>query len=143
MTTQAKQAKASAYLRIESSRLHSVALSSIAAHIDGDPFGKVKNLIQRLIERLLKESTAEATKKGFCDEQLGKARKDRKFRLEETQDLNLEIKGLELKEDELVTEIQMLQDAINQSRTELSTATQDREIEHDQNMDTLDKAEDG
>merc|ERR1719220_1469984 len=143
LSSAARQSQASLFLRKESARLQSTALSSVAASLEKDPFNLVKTLIQRLIERLLRESTAEATKKGFCDENLGKARKHRKFRLEETQDLNLEIKGLELKEDELVAEIEMLRDAINQSRTELSTATQDREIEHDQNMDTLDKAEDG
>merc|ERR1719203_688386 len=143
LTLEVKQAHASAFLRKESARLHSTALSSIASHIEADPFGKVKGLIQRLIERLLKESTAEATKKGFCDEQLGKARKDRKYRLEETQDLNMEIKGLELKEDELEAEIQMLTDALGNLRDELNTTTTDRETEHEENVETVRKAKSG
>jgi len=57
-------------------------LSSTAVHLEADPFDKVKTLIQKLIERLLRESTDEATKKGFCDEQLGKAHQDRDYRLQ-------------------------------------------------------------
>jgi len=55
----------------------------------------------------------------------------------------LEIKGLELKEDELVAEIQMLQDALQKLRNELTTATNDRETERDQNLETLRKAKSG
>merc|ERR1719330_1351704 len=121
----------------------STALSTLAARAAEDPFIKVKTLIQKLIERLLKESTAEATKKGFCDTELGKARKDRHYRLEETKDLNIEIKGLELKEDELEAEIQMLQDALEKLREELNTATTDRQTEHDENVDTIKKARSG
>merc|ERR1719330_1642513 len=91
LSSKARQSQASLFLRKEGARLHSTALSSVAASLEKDPFGVVKTLIQRLIERLLKESTAEATKKGFCDEELGKARKHRQYRLEETQDLNLDI----------------------------------------------------
>ena len=40
----------------------------------------VRALIQGLIERLLEEAKAEATKKGFCDTELAKARQDRDAR---------------------------------------------------------------
>merc|ERR1719343_847082 len=116
------QARASELLRSESTRLRSAALSAIASRLEADPFGKVKVLIQNLIERLLKESTQEATKKGFCDEQLGKAQKDRQYRLEETQDLSVTLTGLELKQDELEAEIQMLTVALGKLREELSEA---------------------
>jgi len=67
-------------LKQEGQRIGSMALMSLSAHVSADPFKKVKGLIQRLIERLLEESKAEATKKGFCDTELGKAEKDRDFR---------------------------------------------------------------
>merc|ERR1712083_155365 len=98
---QARMDMVSALLGGEGKRLKSTALSALAMRAAGDPFTKVKQLIQDLIERLLAEATAEATKKGFCDEELGKAKNDRDSRWEETQDLNQEIRQLELKEDEL------------------------------------------
>merc|ERR1719203_693064 len=143
LATKAKMTKASAYLRRESERLHSSALSSVAVHLEGDPFGKVKGLIQKLIERLLAESTAEATKKGFCDEELGKAKKDRDSRWEETQDLNQEIRQLELKEDELEAEIEMLTAALKKLREDLDDARENRKTESKDNHAAIKEARAG
>merc|ERR1719377_2327 len=106
-------------LRKEGQRLNSLTLLSLAQRVDElkprfdseaayDPFKKVKGLIEKLIQRLVQEATNEATKKGFCDTELGKARKDRDFRREETQDLSSELEGLEAKEDALTAEIKLL-----------------------------------
>jgi len=130
----------SALLQREGQRLHSTLLSSIATRVEGNPFGEVKRLIQKLIERLIAESAAEATKKGFCDEQLGTAREERDFRLEETQDLNQDITGLELKRDELQAEIDMLTSALTKLRQDLSQAEQDRATEKTANLDTIKEA---
>merc|ERR1719499_1953936 len=60
---------------------HSVALSQLASRIaavlrfgsaGGDPFAKVKGLIQNMIAKLEKEAGAEATEKASCDEQIAK-----------------------------------------------------------------------
>merc|ERR1712203_219234 len=103
----AKQRGAVALLKHAGNRLHSQTLAVVAMHVASDPFTKVKKLIQQLIERLLAESTAEATKKGFCDEELGKANKDRDYRLADANALNAELQQLEVKQDELEEEIRM------------------------------------
>jgi len=127
----------------EGIRLKSQPISMLAMKLAGDPFSKVKDLIQRLIERLLSESIGEATKEGFCNEELGKAEKDRDFRYQEAKTLNVEIANLELKKDELESEIQELTDSIASLWSDLNTTTTLRGEEHDINMDTLAKSKDG
>merc|ERR1719323_1364995 len=60
---------------------HSAALAQLASRIvavlrfgssNGDPFAKVKGLIEDMIAKLEKEAGDEATEKAYCDEQLAK-----------------------------------------------------------------------
>jgi len=140
---QAKRDNAVALLAKEGARLRSQPISMLAMKLAGDPFAKVKDLIQNLIERLLRESIGEATKEGFCNTELGKAEKDRDFRYQEAKTLNVEIANLELKKDELESEIQELTDSIASLWSDLNTTTTLRGEEHDINMDTLAKSKDG
>merc|ERR1719414_2720736 len=123
-----------ALLRREGSRLESTSLSSLAARASADPFLKVKTLLQRLIERLLKEATAEASKKGFCDHDLSKAMQDRTFRYEETLKLNSELRTLEVKKQQLELEISDLSSASQELQTALENATSIREQEKQSNL---------
>merc|ERR1711865_787753 len=97
----------------------------------GDPFKKVKGLIQKLIERLLQESKDEATKKGFCDTEMGKAEKERDFRWQDANDLSAELAGLEAKEDALVQEIKELTKDIKEETSALKETTKERERERE------------
>merc|ERR1719326_1227427 len=124
-------------------RLNSFALASLAQRSAADPFKKIKGLIQKLIERLLAEAAAEATKKGFCDTELGKARKDRDFRREETTDLSAELEGLEAKQDALTEEIKLLTGQIKNEETAYKETTKERKEEKEANMETLKTAKEG
>jgi len=115
----------------------------LATRSAADPFTKVKGLIQKLIERLLAESAAEATKKGFCDTELGKARHDRDARREETQDLSADLERLEAKEDALTEEIKLLTSQMKDENIALKTTTQERKEEKADNLKTLSTAKDG
>jgi len=143
VATETSQTKAVAFLRGEAQRLQSSVLNSVALRIGPDPFAKVKELIQKLVERLIDESTAEATKKGFCDTELGKARKDRDFRLSDVKKLNIELKGLELKQDELEAEIALLKEQIAKLEKDLEDATTAREAEKKENLATIKTAGEG
>jgi len=92
----------------EGARLKSPILSAMAMQVAADPFKKVKNLIQGLIERLIREAAGEATKKGFCDTEMGKATKDRDFRWSRVKKLTANIQVLQAKEDSLTEEISSL-----------------------------------
>jgi len=130
-------------LREEGQRLRSTPLALMASRLAADPFDKVKTLIQQLVERLLAEATAEATKKGFCDEELGKARKDREYRFQDAQRLSVELAGLESKQDELEAEISELSAAVTDLTHALGNATQDRQLEKEANTMTLQDANEG
>jgi len=135
--------RAAVFLEDEGRRLKSVALSAVASRAGSDPFAKVKVLIQKLLERLLAESTAEATKKSFCDEELGKANQDRDYRLADAQDLNAELAVLEAKEDHLVAEIDALDTSISELKESLANADHTRKTDKAANLQTLSTAREG
>jgi hypothetical protein len=130
-------------LRKEGLRLHSVALTTLAARAGSDPFQKVKGLIQKLVERLIAEATAEATKKGFCDTELGKAKTQRDFRLEEVHKLSAEIGALETKHDALELEIQKLEEDIQSNKMSMEEASKLRDEQKEQNVAVLKEAREG
>jgi len=139
----AKQKRAVSFLKDAGNRLHSETLSVVAMHVAADPFTKVKKLIQQLIERLLAEATAEATKKGFCDTELGKARKDRDFRLQDVKSLSVELGSLEAKRDELKAEIAQLTEDLEALEKALKEATEIRKKEKTENLQTIKDASSG
>merc|ERR1719171_1015733 len=140
---EAAKGRALDWLASEGRRLQSAVLSSLAARAAADPFIKVKKLIQQLIERLLREAEAEATKKGFCDTELGKAESNRDYRWADVKRLSAELAGLEVKEDTLTSEIGELGDGMQDLAESLSTATKLREDDKVMNAETLKKAKEG
>jgi len=137
------QDRAIEFLRHESIRLDSSMLSTVADQIRADPFVKIKKLIQGLIERLLTESKQEATKKGFCDTELGKSYSDRKSRLEESNQLDADLSELAAHRDKLDLEITELTSDLKKLREDLKKATDLRKDEKAENEETIQKAEDG
>lgn len=130
-------------LRGEARRIGSMTIAALTTRIPKDPFAKVTHLIQQLIERLLEEAKAEATKKGFCDEAVGKAENERSFRFEEANDLSREISELEAKDDELSTSIKVLNKDVKDEQRELRRNTKEREEEKEVNMQTIKTAKEG
>jgi hypothetical protein len=60
-------------LRRAANKLASIGLAQLAVRAQEDPFGKVKDLIKGMIDRLQKQAVEEAGKKAFCDSERKKA----------------------------------------------------------------------
>merc|ERR1719350_1309393 len=130
-------------LGAEGKRLGSTALAMLAMHVAEDPFLKVKDLIQKLIERLVKESTEEATKRGFCNTEVGKAETSRDARFEDTNNLDNDIQELNVKESELTSENAVLKREIKVLGEEIDKAVEDRKTEKANNANVIKQAKDG
>jgi hypothetical protein len=142
-TSNDRRAHVLAFVHEEGRRLDSAALTLLAKRLADDPFGKVKGLIQQLLERLLDEAAAEATKKGFCDTEVGKAKQARDYNQEEADKLEAEIKLLHAKEEALHEEIDELERRIDELSKEFEDATKIREEQHKDNIEALEKAKEG
>merc|ERR1719213_490089 len=115
----------------------------IALQVTANPFKKVKTLIQDLIERLVTEAAEEATKKGWCDTELGKANHNRDPNNDKVMELNAELEGLEATKAKLEEEIATLTSEIADLNEALTKETKMRADEKAEYMDTLDKAKAG
>jgi len=139
----AKKNMALGVIQSEGQRLGSLALIAFSQNAAADPWAKVKGLVDKLIQRLTAEATAEATKKGFCDTELGKSRKDRDFRFDESQDLSADLQRLEAKEDALTEEIALMTKQVKEENKAMKKSTEERSAEKKQNAQTLATAKEG
>merc|ERR1719253_2525668 len=135
--------KAIALLKQKAKQLHSQPLTMVAMQAAADPFAKVKDLIQKLITRLLTEAKNEATHKGWCDKELGVARKSRDFRHQDVVGLTADIGELEAHQTTLVAEKARLEDEIAELTSALTNATNVRAQEKTDNDATVSNAREG
>jgi len=108
------------FLRELAQQKHFPALAQLSMRMDaairasaGDPFAKVKGLIQDMIETLEKEAEADATEKAFCDKELAEsnAKKDAK---------TTEIKKLSTKIDQMTSRSEQLKGEVAELEKGLS-----------------------
>merc|ERR550537_868872 len=124
-------------------KIGSPALTALALRMSADPFVKVKKLISDLIQRLVQEAADEATKKGRCDTEMGKATKTRDQNFDKTVALNADILSLEAQKASLEEEISTLTVEIADLTDSLTKTTKLRADEKAENEDTISKAEAG
>merc|ERR1719217_1648800 len=62
-----KRQRVTTILRNLAQEGHVYALSQLASEAQSDPFGKVKGLIESMIDRLMREAAEESDQKAFCD----------------------------------------------------------------------------
>jgi len=127
-------------LRSKGATLRSAALTSLASAIAGDPFAKVKQLIQELIERLLKEASAEAEQKGWCDKSIGEAKQKRRYAAEDIDELNSALAENEAIRDKLTEELDILGKEIKELKAKQEEAEEMRKKEKAENEKTIEEA---
>merc|ERR1719437_368782 len=116
-------------LKAQGNELRSTMLTALASKIAADPFAKVKQLIQELIERLLQQAANEANQKGWCDKATAEAKQKRDFAAQEIAVLNGEMEKLEAERDRLDEELVVLEKDISELETTRSNATDERAAE--------------
>jgi len=130
-------------LRQRGSELKSTLLTALAGKIAADPFAKVKQLIQELIERLLTEAANEANQKGWCDKATMDAEQKRDYAAEEIATLNSEMAELEALIDKLTDELAELAKEIKELQEARAKAELERKEEKAENAATVAEANAG
>lgn len=80
-STDSKSYQAARFVRNLARKDHSMALNQLAQRMasaskfSNDPFAKVKGLIMDMLEKLQQEAEEEATKKAYCDKEIGASEK--------------------------------------------------------------------
>jgi len=127
-------------LKTSGVKLHSTLLTSLASQITADPFAKVKQLIQELIERLLTEAASEANQKGWCDKATADAKQKRAYSADKVEALNGEMAKLEALRNKLVEETAVLSEELGELNKKMKEATQMRNEEKIENEATVEEA---
>jgi len=135
------QVRVSQFLQDQSRQLNSKVLAALAVRVADDPFKKVKKMIQDLIYRLMEEANAEASQKGWCDEELATNEQTRKAKSKEVDTLSSEIDALEAEIAKLTEDITELSAAIAELDKAMAEASELREKEKIKNTQTIKDAQ--
>merc|ERR1719197_1886387 len=126
-------------LRNDGAKLKSTLLTELATRIAGDPFAKIKKLIQELIERLLQEAANEANQKGWCDKAIADAQQRRDYAADAIAELNAEMAELEATRDKLTEELATLKTEIAELKAAQEKAEKERAAEKAENEATIEE----
>merc|ERR1719189_1197675 len=121
---------------------HSAALSQLASRmsaairfgaVGGDPFAKVKGLVENMIAKLEKEAEEEATEKAYCDEELMKTEMKRGELMDDVAKLSAKIDHASSKSVALSEDIKQLEAelaALMKSQSEMDKIRQEENSDY-------------
>jgi len=136
-------AKAADFLAKQARRTRSSALSLLATKMttvsatDADIFGKVKKMINDMVNKLMEEANAEATQKGFCDTEMGTNKMTRDSLTEEIGSLQAKIEQLSADINLAAQQIASIQEAVTTIDAQVAKATEERNAEKGKNQQTI------
>lgn len=133
-SAQMQEAKDAAVLYLEKlgRQLNSVALTQDAVTMRADPFGKVKALIEDMVEKLLLEASNEADKKAWCDNEIGKTGTARDEKQRKLDNADTHIEKAEATSAKLAEAVNELNRELAAMDASMSEATKLRQEEHAQ-----------
>mmetsp|Transcript_150770 Transcript_150770/g.482503 ORF Transcript_150770/g.482503 Transcript_150770/m.482503 type:complete len:471 (+) Transcript_150770:861-2273(+) len=130
-------------LRMKGVKLKSTLLTALASKIAEDPFAKVKQLIQELIERLQKQAANESSQKGWCDKSIAEATQKREYAHKEVSSLNDKMALLEALKDQLDVELADLDTSMKENKDAQAEAETIRGEEKTESANTVKEAGEG
>jgi len=108
------------FLREFAKKQHFPALAQLSMRMDaairaseGDPFAKVKGLIQDMIETLEKEAEADATEKAYCDKELAETKTKKDAKTTEINKLGTKIDQMTSRSAQLKGEVAQLENGLS------------------------------
>merc|ERR1719198_1569680 len=129
--------------------LHSNALAQLATRMQSasashssDPFGKVKGLIKDMIEKLLDEAEADATKKAYCDKEMAESQQKQDDKEAEIEKLSTQIDVASAESKKLKGEVATLQKelaALSRNQAEMDKIRAEEKAVYDKNKPELEQ----
>jgi peptidoglycan hydrolase CwlO-like protein len=117
-----RQVEAASYLRKEGQRIQSWVLSQVSDRLAADPFAKVKDMIQEMVEKLLQEQAQESEHKAWCDTEMAKTKSSLDVKTDRVEELKTRLEktkaeSAKLKREgaDLMAEIQALDTAVKEA----------------------------
>jgi len=107
-------------------RLHSTALVALAYRAAGDPFGKVRGMIEDMLTKLQQEAAEGAAQQAFCNEERGKSTKSKEVKEQELAKTNSRMEKAESAVATLAEQTSMLSKELADNAAEMTKATEIR-----------------
>jgi hypothetical protein len=136
------QLRVAAFLAGVSKRIGSNLLSTVAYRARDDPFEKVKQLIQELIDRLESEAGEEATHKNWCDSELSANGHTRTTKSAEIETLTGRVESMQAGIAMLKRDIAEISTTLAELAANIAKQTELRSREKKQNEQTIQEATD-
>lgn len=139
----AARGRAIAFLQGRARALASKTLGSLVAQLAENPFSKVIEMIETLLERLKEEAASEAEHKEFCDEELRKNKLKRDEKTAKVAQLEAQIAEKDSQVEEMAKDIVTLAEQQAALTAALKEATTQRAAEKEENLAAIKDAQAG
>jgi len=124
-----RQLAAASYLRKEGDRIGSYVLAQVGNRLAADPFAKVKDMIQAMVEKLLQEQAEESEHKAWCDKETSKTEESLDVKSDRVDELSTRVDKAKAESAQLAREVQVLYDEIQALDAGVKEATAMRQKE--------------